>query len=197
VVGCECERRRRVYRCLFDSDRCDSTEWAHPGPCPVIPFQNRPVYYLQWVIITDPQWDWVELGSAYQCVGQRYWFAAYGDGGVFHALFAEWNFPVQQNFYDIHRLAEWWSFDINGLNKYTFPWNAVGIRNEAGLESWNGHVDTVWIDHWQLQRTLSEGPWGPWCCMSTFPPPGAPEMCGQKVSNTHYRTRQAAPGTSC
>lgn len=167
-----------------------------PGPCPAIPYQYKPVYYTQWVILTTSASDWVEVGTAHGCVGQRYWFWGYGWQGGWYPLGEEWSVPLQTNYYDIHRLAEVWYWEINGLNRATKTWNAVGPRVEAGLESYNGHVDAQWVSHLSLNKTLSESVWYAWSGTTVAYLDG-PEMCGQLVSATTYRTRQAAPGTAC
>jgi hypothetical protein len=167
-----------------------------PGPCTATPFQNSPVYYTQWVVINSQATDWVEMGTGYGCEGQRYWFWGYAWQGTWYPIDTEWFFPLQQNYYDIHRVGEIWYFNINGVNKAIKPWNAVGVYVDAGLESYNGHVNTGWISHWELQRTLSESSWYYWS--GTYVAAlHTPEMCGQLVSSTNYRTRQAAPGTAC
>lgn len=188
------DKNQFAYTGVYSTRTDQVPTGLNPGPCPAIPYQNNPVYYTQWVIIKDSPLEWVELGSGYGCVGQRYWFWGYGANGNWNSLGAEWNFPLQQNYYDIHRLAEFWFFDINGQNMGTKFWNAVGIRVEAGLESYNGHIDVPWTTHWQLQKTLSESPWYYWT-NSVAPPPGS-LMCGQKLSDTSFRDRQRS-GPTC
>lgn len=179
------------------SSRIDQapTGGQNPGPCSAVPYQGTPLYYTQWVIIRDGPnsvLDFTELGLAHACVGQKYWYWGYGWNGTWYPLGEDWAPPLgQTNYYDLHRVAQVWYWNINGLNRATMTWNAVGIRVEGGLESYNANATTNYINHSQLQKTLSESPWYNFANATSSVNSG---LCGVWVTQyTVFKTRQGTP----
>lgn len=160
----------------------------------------NPVYYTQWVEITDPAWDWTEVGSAWinsGASGGHYWFWGYGSGGVWTELGRQWDFsPSSSRYFQVWRVANVWHWVID-TEKTTMPWNAVGIRAEAGLESYQSTVGTDYLTHDTMNVTLSDGSWIGFSGYAYVAGQNSNRMCSQYLAPNSFKEKEFAPGTSC
>lgn len=167
---------------------------SNPGPCAAVPYVNNPMYFTQWVSFDDANDTGVELGTGHGCTGQRYYFWGYTFQGTWFPQGEDWSVPLNTDTWmDLHRSAEVWYWNINGANKYTRLWNAVGSRSLAGLESWDGHANSPWVTVHTINKTLSESAW------IAFNGAGFVDanMCGVRLAPDKWQERQPAQGTPC
>jgi hypothetical protein len=164
--------------------------------CSTVPYSYQPVYFTQWVSI-NPGVDWLEIGTGHQCSNDmKYWFWGYGWQGNWYPLGEEWNgiYFNEYHYFEVYRVATTWYWYINGLNRDTMYWNAVGTRVRVGMESWNGHTTTPWTTIDTMNKTISEGPYTPLSYTSTVV---NTQMCGQPLSANSYQARERAATGTC
>lgn len=128
--------------------RVDQTVQGQPFTGCSSPFQGKPVYQTQWVIITGDALNWRELGTGHQCNDSyRYWFWGYGSNGTWVPLGTQTGITNGQwHFFKIERVFEdtfnRYKFSVDGVVKGALTSNATGVRVEAGLES---YADTATV----------------------------------------------------
>jgi hypothetical protein len=160
-----------------------------------------PVYYPSWLKITGTQ-DWVEVGTGFPCTTDWYWYEGYGDIHGFHWVGTQ-DKPAlgDGHFFQIFRVSEYYHWQI-GASEPVAPlfWNAVAYAAEAGIESYNQNVGTNYLIHDAMNVTLSESGW---VAYSGVPmkygdtQTMADRMCPNYLSETSFREKEMAPGTSC
>jgi len=163
-----------------------------PGPCQTSPYGPNSIYYPMTMLITLGSGLWVEtidLGTGHGCQGQRYWYWAYRVNNVWRHIDAEWNIPLRENYFDIHRLRDgYWRWDVNGVNKYTMGWNTNARDVSYGYESYNSAAETPWVTYDLLQKTMNDGPW-----VNLNGSLFGEGPCAVKISSNAFQQRQA-PG---
>jgi hypothetical protein len=166
------------------------------GPCAnsLTELTNEPVYYPQWINFNSR--DFIELGIAFPCQGQRFWYGAYRDLNGFHTIFTDLIHtpPLgQENVYQMFRISEFWNFHTNEFEQPSMFWNAVGNNASLGMEVWRAEAYSQYITHHTLNKTISEQPWVPWNGV----PVADSGMCSVAITPSSFKEKRPFSGTGC